>query len=127
MLTAAENIVDCVRAASRLPFDAGMRFERERFLVCNASPAAKALARGLGRGATLHAGFTVGLAASIVLIGVTFGMQPPAAPPRGEEPKPLVEAKPEVSRGRVLDGNGKPVKGAAVYWLGHSNSRRTLL
>ena len=42
---AAERIVDCLEA-SRLPFEAGMRFEREQFLACNASPAAKALQYG---------------------------------------------------------------------------------
>jgi RNA polymerase sigma factor (sigma-70 family) len=88
-----------------------------------ASPAVKALTKGVGRGTTVHAGFAVGLAASVALIGVTFGMQPPAAAPK-DEPKPVVEAKAEASRGRVLDGNGKPVAGAAVYWVGHTGSVR---
>ncbi|HVK10474.1 MAG TPA: sigma-70 family RNA polymerase sigma factor [Gemmataceae bacterium] len=88
-----------------------------------ASPAVKALARGAGRGSTIHAGFAVGLAASIVLIGVTFGMQPPAAASK-EEPKPVLEAGAQAGRGRVLDGNGKPVVGASVYWVGHTGSVR---
>jgi 3-hydroxyacyl-CoA dehydrogenase len=42
---AAERIIDCLDA-SRLPFEAGMRFEREQFLACNVSRAAKALQYG---------------------------------------------------------------------------------
>jgi hypothetical protein len=86
----------------------------------------KALARGVGRGSIVHAGFTVGLAASVALIGVTFGMNPPAEKPKADAPKPVVEAKAEVSRGRVLDGNDKPVAGAVVYWVGYANSRKAI-
>ncbi len=40
---AAQRIVDCIEAASSLPFEEGLRFEREQFMACHASPAAAAL------------------------------------------------------------------------------------
>ncbi|HEV2649879.1 MAG TPA: 3-hydroxyacyl-CoA dehydrogenase NAD-binding domain-containing protein [Rhizomicrobium sp.] len=40
------RIVDCVEAAVRLPFDAGIKFEREQFEACNASLEAAALQHG---------------------------------------------------------------------------------
>ncbi|MFM0088817.1 3-hydroxyacyl-CoA dehydrogenase NAD-binding domain-containing protein [Paraburkholderia sediminicola] len=41
-----DRIVGCLDAAVRLPFDAGMKFEREQFEACNASVEAAALQHG---------------------------------------------------------------------------------
>ena len=37
------HIIDCIEAATRLPFDEGMAFERERFSICMASPQSAAM------------------------------------------------------------------------------------
>jgi 3-hydroxyacyl-CoA dehydrogenase len=46
MAFAAARINECLDAATRLQFDAALRFEREAFLSCNASPQAAALQHG---------------------------------------------------------------------------------
>lgn len=43
---AALKIAECVEASTRLGFDEGVRFERERFVACNSSEAAAALQHG---------------------------------------------------------------------------------
>lgn len=46
MAYAAARIGECLEAATRLQFDAALRFEREAFLSCNTSPEAAALQHG---------------------------------------------------------------------------------
>lgn len=43
---AARSIAECLEASTRLGFDDGLRFERERFVACNSSEAAAALQHG---------------------------------------------------------------------------------